>query len=53
LLEYYEPGAPLVPDGSAQIPLRWGGLLLALGALAALVTGVVLLARGFCGNRER
>jgi 2-dehydropantoate 2-reductase len=45
LLEYYEPGAPEVPDGSAQIPLRWGGLLLALGGLAALLTGGVWLGR--------
>jgi 2-dehydropantoate 2-reductase len=53
LLEYYEPGAPQVPDGSAQIPLHWGGLLLALGALAALVTGVVLLARQLFGGKGR
>jgi ketopantoate reductase len=45
LLRYYEPGAPKVPDGSAEIPLRWGGLLLALGTLATLVAGVTLLAR--------
>jgi 2-dehydropantoate 2-reductase len=45
LLQYYEPGAPPVPDGSAQIPLRWGGLLLASGVLVALGMGSVLLAR--------
>jgi len=27
LLLYYEPDAPQVPDGSAEIPLRWGGML--------------------------
>jgi ketopantoate reductase len=53
LLEYYEPGAPEVPDGSAEIPLQWGGLLLALGALAALITGVIVLARRFCGSSRR
>jgi ketopantoate reductase len=45
LLQYYEPDAPPVPDGSAEIPLRWGGLLVALGGLAVLVTGGLLLAR--------
>jgi hypothetical protein len=41
LLRYYEPDAPPVPDGSAEVPLRWGGLAAALGALAG---GVALLA---------
>jgi ketopantoate reductase len=53
LLQYYEPDAPLVPDGSAEIPLRWGGLLIGLGALAMLVTGGVLLARRLCGTKRR
>jgi len=44
LLLCYEPGAPQVPDGSAEIPLPWGGLLVALGVLALLATGSVLLA---------
>jgi ketopantoate reductase len=45
LLQYYEPDAPQVPDGSAEIPLHWGGLLLGVGALSMLVTGGVVLAR--------
>jgi 2-dehydropantoate 2-reductase len=53
LLEYYEPGAPEVPEGSAQIPLRWGGLLLAAGGLGALVTGGVLLGRRLAGAARR
>jgi ketopantoate reductase len=53
LLRYYEPDAPQVPDGSAEIPLRWGGLLAALGALAMLVTGSVLLARWLFGTKRR
>jgi ketopantoate reductase len=53
LLPYAEAGAPQVPDGSAQIPLHWGGLCVAVGALAALVTGIVLLARRICGTRVR
>jgi hypothetical protein len=52
LLRYYEPDAPEVLEGSAEIPLRWGGLLVALGALVVLVTGSVLLARRlFAANR--
>jgi 2-dehydropantoate 2-reductase len=53
LLRYYEPDAPPVPDGSAEIPLRWGGMVVALGALAGLVTGGVLLARWLFGTKRR
>jgi ketopantoate reductase len=53
LLQYYEPDAPQVPEGSAEIPLRWGGLLVAFGALAMLVTGGVLLARWLFGTKRR
>jgi ketopantoate reductase len=53
LLRYYEPDAPEVPDGSAEIPLRWGGLLVTLGALATLVSGGVLLVRWLCGAKRR
>jgi hypothetical protein len=53
LLRYYEPGASQVRDGSAEIPLHWGGLLLALGTLAALAVGAVLLARRLLGHRGR
>jgi ketopantoate reductase len=53
LLRYYEPGAPQVPDGSTEIPLRWGGLLIGLGALAILVTGGVLLATQLFGTKRR
>jgi 2-dehydropantoate 2-reductase len=45
LLQVYEPDAPQVPDGSAEIPLRWGGVLLAVGALGAVAMGAALLAR--------
>jgi 2-dehydropantoate 2-reductase len=53
LLRYYEPDAPQVPDGSAEIPLHWGGLLLALGTLATSVAGAVLLARRLLGRKDR
>jgi ketopantoate reductase len=53
LLRYYEPDGPQVPDGSAEIPLRWGGMFVALGALVMLVTGCVLLARRPFGTDRR
>jgi ketopantoate reductase len=53
LLLYYEPDAPKVPDGSAEIPLRWGGLVVVVGALATAVTGGMLLARWLLGTKRR
>jgi ketopantoate reductase len=53
LLLYYEPDAPKVADGSSEIPLHWGGALLALGAFAGLVTGGVVLAWRLLGRRKR
>jgi ketopantoate reductase len=53
LLRYYEPDAPKVPDGSAEIPLRWGGMLVTLGALALLITGGVLLARRLFDTKQQ
>jgi 2-dehydropantoate 2-reductase len=53
LLRYYEPDAPQVRDGSAEIPLRWGGLLLMLGALVMVVTGGVLLTIRLLGAKRR
>ena len=39
LLRYYQPDAPRVPDGSAEIPLDWRAVKIGLGVLvAALVT---------------
>jgi ketopantoate reductase len=36
---YFTPDASLVPEGSADIPLRWGGTVALVGALAALLAG--------------
>ena len=52
LLLYYEPDAPKVPDGSSEIPLRWGGVLVVLGALATLATGGALLAWSLLGSKR-
>jgi ketopantoate reductase len=53
LLQFYEADAPQVPDGSAEIPLRWGSLLIGLGALATLVTGGVLFVKWLLGTKRR
>jgi 2-dehydropantoate 2-reductase len=45
LLLYYEPGAPEVPEGSSEIPLRWAGLVAWIAAILALAASGVLLAR--------
>ncbi len=39
LLRYYEPDPPQVPDGSAEIPLHWGGMIALFAAFALLMTG--------------
>jgi 2-dehydropantoate 2-reductase len=52
LLGYYEPDAPEVPDGSAEIPLRWDGLLVASGVLAVLVAGIAWSTARLLGSRR-
>jgi hypothetical protein len=53
LLEYYEPDAPQVPDGSSEIPLRWGGLVVGAGALVAFAAAAVLLIKLLSSTRRR
>ncbi len=43
LYAYLDPDAPQLPDGSAEIPLRWGGMLLGLGVLAIALLGLSTL----------
>lgn len=45
LYPYLDPDTPLMPDGSAEIPLKWGGVLIALGALTAALAGGVMLVK--------
>ena len=44
LYPHIDPETPLVSDGSREIRLRWGGVLLGLSVLAAALTGSVVLA---------
>ena len=53
LLQYYEPGAPQVPDGSAEIPLQLGGLIVAFGTLTMLLTGSMVLAKWLRSSKRR
>ena len=52
LLKYYEPDAGLVPEGSAEIALRWGGLLAMLGGLATLAAGGGFLVKRLAHRRR-
>ncbi|MGC9523452.1 MAG: ketopantoate reductase family protein [Anaerolineae bacterium] len=54
LYRYFDPNAPLIPDGSRSLPLDWRGLAtagLALGAVGALVASIA--GRAGTGRRER
>jgi ketopantoate reductase len=46
LYPHIDPACPTVPEGQARIPLRWGPLLLGLGALAVVLVAGVKLLRG-------
>jgi len=43
LRTYTDPTVPPVPDGSAEIPMDWRGVWVALGVLAGALTGLVLV----------
>jgi ketopantoate reductase len=43
LYTYLSPDAPQLPDGSAEIALHWGGILLGLGMLAIAMLGLSML----------
>ncbi len=43
LLVYYDPGTPLMPDGSRTIPLRWTGVLATLTVIAVAVAASIVL----------
>jgi len=52
LYAHLDPDAPQIPEGSAEIPLRWGGVLLGLGAVALALAGGVTLARRLAGRES-
>jgi hypothetical protein len=43
LYRYFSPDTPLVPEGSAELPLKWGGTFALAGGLAALFAAGGLL----------
>lgn len=52
LLRYYEPDAPQVPDGSAEIPLHWGGMIALFAAFALVMTGGAWAIKRLAGSRR-
>lgn len=53
LYPYFDPEVPPMPEGRAQIPLRWGSTLAGLGLLLALLLGIVALFRRLAGSGYR
>jgi len=53
LYPYLDPDTPLMPEGSAEIPLKWGGVLLGLGALTAAVAGGAILVKWLIGTKRQ
>jgi ketopantoate reductase len=53
LYPYLDPDTPLMTEGSADIPLKWGGMLAGLGVLAGAVTGLILLVNRLSGKKRR
>ena len=43
LFQYTDPDIQPVADGSAQIPMKWGGMGLVIGALVVLTIGLITL----------
>ena len=50
LYAYFDPATPLMPDGSAEIPMDWREVEIGLGMLAAAVA--VLLASSWLNRRK-
>jgi hypothetical protein len=45
LYPHLDPNAPLMPEGSAEIPLDWRGVWIGMGALAGVLAGLILVSR--------
>ncbi len=51
LYPHFDPESPLMPEGSAEIPLDWRGVWIGLGALAWLLMVLAVVARLLRGKR--
>lgn len=51
LYPHLDPEAPLMPEGSAEIPLDWRGVWVGLGTLAWLLMALVVVVRLLRGKR--
>jgi ketopantoate reductase len=49
LYVYLEPDAPQMPDGSAEIPLRWSSTIAGLGVLSIALVGLTMLINWIAG----
>jgi ketopantoate reductase len=47
LYPHFDPAAPLMPEGSAEIPLDWRGIWLGLGVLAAASLSVAAIVKSW------
>ena len=45
LYPFLDPNTPLMPKGSSQIPLKWGGLLVGLGIFAVVLMGLIYIVK--------
>jgi len=52
LYPHLEPDTPLMPDGSAEIPLDWRGVWIGLGALVGVLAGLILVLKMLRGKRH-
>jgi len=45
LYPYLDPNTPLMPEGSRQIPLKWGGMLVGLCGLTVGLMGLIFIVK--------
>ena len=53
LRPYLDPDTPLMPDGSAEIPLKWGGVLVGLSVMMAALAGGAILVKWLIGMKRQ
>ena len=52
LYPHLDPDTPLMPEGSAEIPLDWRGVWIGLGALASVLVGLALVLKRVKSKRR-